>query len=291
MSAVREHGRGALRWLALDALERRGVRHGFTLRRGGASRGAFSSLNFSSRAGDRPERVRENWRRIEAAAGLPVRGWGLLSQVHGVRVDRVAAGGRACHHRREHPEADGMVTASPGVALGILTADCLPVVLGIPGAPAVAVAHAGWRGTLGGIAPAAARELARLAGGAVGDVVAGLGPSIGRCCYQVGEEVRAAFLAAWGPALARRILTRSDPWRLDLPAANLIQLREAGIPARQLARVPLCTCCRKDLFFSYRRDGERSGRMLNFAVGAGPGGTDRPRRVPAGRASAGGRRA
>lgn len=291
MSAVLEHGRGPLRWLALDALERRGVRHGFTLRRGGASRGAFSSLNFSARAGDLPERVRENWRRLEEAAGLPARGWGLLSQVHGVRVDRVAAGGRSCHHRLEHPEADGMVTSSPGVVLGILTADCLPVILGLPGSPAVGVAHAGWRGTLGGIAPAAARALARLAGGAPEDVVAGLGPSIGRCCYEVGEEVRAAFVASWGLALARRVFTRSDPWRLDLQAANLIPLREAGIPARHLSRIPLCTCCRKELFFSHRRDGARSGRMLNFAVGAGGSGAGVPAGAPAGRGlTAGSRR-
>jgi hypothetical protein len=268
-AAIAEHRRGRLRWLAAELLERRGIRHGFTLRTGGASRGAFASLNFSSRGGDLPERVRENWRRLEAAAGLPARGWALLSQVHGARVENVERGDLACHHRRDHPEADAMVAAHrPRIVLGVLTADCLPVILGVPGARAAAIAHAGWRGTLEGVVMAAVRELCSATGVPPRDVVAALGPSIGRCCYQVGDEVRAAFLERWGAAYTRRIFQRSDPWRLDLPAANLLQLREAGVPVRAIEVMPLCTCCRADLFFSYRRDGPRSGRMLNFAATA-----------------------
>lgn len=264
---MRERSRGALRWLTLDRLERHGMRHGFTLRRGGASRGVCASLNFSAREADLPERVRENWRRIEAAANLPRRGWALLSQVHGARIERIEAGDSFCHHRRHHPEADGMVTVRPAVVLGVLTADCLPVILAAPAAGAVGIAHAGWRGTLAGVAAATAQALADLTGVAPADLVAGLGPAIGRCCYQVGEDVHEAFLLAWGPGLARRVFTQADPWRLDLQAANMIQLREAGIPARHLSQVPLCTSCRRDLFFSYRRDGHRSGRMLNFVAG------------------------
>jgi hypothetical protein len=212
MSAVviTEHRRGRLRWLGADLLERRGVRHGFTLRTGGASRGAFSSLNFSSREGDRPERVSANWRRLEQAANLPSRGWALLSQVHGARVERVLAGAAFCHHRRDHPEADGMATDRAGVVLGVLTADCLPVVLALPGATVVAIAHAGWRGTLEGIVPATVRELCAISGAAPDDVVAALGPAIGRCCYRVGDDVRDAFRARWGDAHARRILRGTD---------------------------------------------------------------------------------
>ena len=266
--AIAEHRRGRLRWLAAGLLERRGVRHGFTQRAGGASRGAFSSLNFSSREGDVPARVTDNWRRLEAAANLPARGWALSSQVHGARVERIVGGGPACHHRRNHPEADGMATERPGVILGVLTADCLPVVLALPGATAVAIAHAGWRGTLEGIVAATVRELCALSGAAPGDVVAALGPAIGGCCYQVGDEVREAFVTRWGAAHARRILKRSDPWRLDLQAANLIQLRETGVRAPNTAALPLCTSCRPDLFFSFRRDGPRSGRMLSFVTAA-----------------------
>lgn len=258
-----EHRRGRVRWLASGLLERHGVRHGFTLRGGGASRGAFASLNFSSREGDPAARVRENWRRLEAAAGLPARGWALLSQVHGARVERAGEGRAACHHRTGCAEADAIATDRPNVVLGVLTADCLPVVLAVPGGGAVAIAHAGWRGTLEGVVSAAVRELCALAGASPADVLAAIGPSIGRCCYQVGDEVRESFRARWGAGHARRVLERADPWRLDLQAANLRQLRELGVRARNVATVPLCTCCRADLFFSYRRDG-RTGRMLNF---------------------------
>jgi hypothetical protein len=276
--AITEHRRGRLRWLTAEALERSGVRHGFTLRTGGASHGAFSSLNFSSREGDLPDRVTENWRRLERAANLPSRGWALLSQVHGARVELISAGATACHHRRNHPEADGMATDRAGIVLGVLTADCLPVVLAVPGTPAVAIAHAGWRGTLEGVVAGTVRELCTVSGAAPGDVVAALGPAIGRCCYRVGDEVMEAFRTRWGARQARRILEKSDPWKLDLQAANLLQLREAGVRPSAMAAVPLCTSCRDDLFFSYRRGGSRTGRMLSFVTSAAkgpsaPGGT------------------
>jgi YfiH family protein len=265
--AIIEHRHGGLVWFAAAHLERCGVRHGFTSRSGGASRGAFSSLNFSSREGDVPARVTENWGRLETAASLPARGWALLSQVHGARVERVVAGGPACHHRRNHAEADGLATRAKGVVLGVLTADCLPVVLAVPGGGAVAIAHAGWRGTLEGVVQQTVRELCDLAGAVPHEILAAIGPSIGRCCLQVGREVHAAFHERWGAAHARRILEKSDPWRLDLPTANLIQLREIGVRTSNVAFVQHCTCCRKDLFFSYRRDG-RTGRMLNFVTAA-----------------------
>jgi len=264
--AIIEHRHGGMAWFAAELLERRGVRHGFTTRNGGASRGAFSSLNFSSRAGDVPGRVIENWGRIETAATLPASGWALLSQVHGARVERVAAGGPSCHHRRNHAAADGLATTAKGVVLGVLTADCLSVILTVPGAGAVAMAHAGWRGTLAGVVPATVRELCASAGAEPHEILAAIGPSIGRCCLQVGGEVHEAFHERWGAAHTRRILEKSDPWRLDLQTANLIQLREAGVRSSNVAIVQLCTCCRKDLFFSYRRDGSRSGRMLNFVM-------------------------
>ena len=159
--AIVEHRRGGVIWFSAEHLERRGVPHGFAARTGGASRGPFASLNFSSREGDVPARVVENWARLEAAASLPAAGWALLSQVHGARVERVVAGAAACHHRRNHAAADALVTAQPNVVLGVLTADCLPVVLAVPGGSAVAIAHAGWRGTLEGVVQETVRELVR----------------------------------------------------------------------------------------------------------------------------------
>jgi hypothetical protein len=215
--------------------------------------------------------VIENWSRLETAAALPVAGWGLLSQVHGARVARAGAAGPACHHRRNHAEADALVATRQGVVLGVLTADCLPVILAVPGGSAVAIAHAGWRGTLEGVVQETVRELCAAAGAEPDEILAAIGPSIGRCCFQVGTEVHEAFYERWGAAHARRILVKSDPWRLDLPTANLIQLRETGLRTSNVAFVQHCTCCRKDLFFSYRRDGTKSGRMLNWATAADKG--------------------
>lgn len=251
-------------WLSIDLLESRGVTHGFTLRYGGVSRGGFASLNFTTRQGDKAERVRENWRRFEEAAGLPRDGWALVSQVHGAVVAAAGEGRGSCHHRRDCPEADALVTEVPGVTLGVLTADCLPVVLAGPEGRVVAVAHAGWRGTLLGVVPRALKRLPLEGKRDFRGITAGLGPAVGRCCFQVGDEVYEAFREKWGRSFSRRVFARADPWRLDLQQANRIQLLEAGLEDTQIASLPFCTVCRPDLFFSHRRDGERTGRMLSF---------------------------
>jgi YfiH family protein len=262
---VRERRRGRLVWLSLDLLETRGVDHGFTLRYGGVSRGGVASLNFTSRQGDLPERVRENWRRLEAAAGLPAGRWSLVSQVHGTDVVRAGRGRKPCHHRRTCPPADALVTTDPGVTVAVLTADCLPVILAAPGGRAAAVAHAGWRGALAGVVPRAVASLAAAGGAEPGDLAAGLGPAIGSCCFQVGEEVYEAFRKERGLPFARRVFQREDPWLLDLRQVCRIDLIEAGLREKNIDGVPLCTSCRRDLFFSHRRDGEPTGRMLAFA--------------------------
>jgi YfiH family protein len=260
---VRHFRRGRLSWLEFDHLRKCGVRHGFTQRYGGTSRGAFSSLNFTSRQGDDPVRVRENWRRLEEAAALPPKGWALVSQVHGAAVVKGGEGRAACHDRIECPAADALVTSSRAVTLGILTADCLAVIMAAPDGGSVAAAHAGWKGTLEGVAVKALRAME---GTAPAGVRAGLGPCIGACCYEVGDDIYERFRKKWGMDYARRVFRRQGGWRLDLQAANLVQLLEAGLREEDIAAVPLCTSCRRDLFFSHRRDGERTGRMLAYAV-------------------------
>jgi YfiH family protein len=148
------------------------------------------------------------------------------------------------------------------VTLGVLTADCLPVILAAPEAGAVGAVHAGWRGTLEGIA---LRAVLSLAGRSGAGVMAGLGPCIGRCCYEVGDDMHERFRKKWGKDYAGKVFRRRGGWRLDLQKANRLQLLEAGVREKDIAAVPLCTSCRRDLFFSHRRDGERTGRMLAFA--------------------------
>jgi YfiH family protein len=207
---------------------------------------------FEQRLGDGPPETRiEAFSRVRRA----VREGGrlhLMNQVHGARVVRAPFAGT--------PEADAALACEPGVLVGVQTADCLPVLLVLPTQRAVAVAHAGWRGTAAGVVRKAL-EVLLAKGGEPADVVAALGPSIGPCCYEVGDELRPAL----GPE-AEAHFHRGPRGRphLDVRAVNVDQLREAGVPADHIHHVDDCTSCRKDLYYSYRRDGPGTGRMISF---------------------------
>ncbi len=175
----------------------------------------------------------------------------LLRQVHGRTVQRAPWAGL--------PDGDAAVADAPGLLLGIETADCLPVLIVDPQRQAVAAAHAGWRGTVAGVAAAAVVEL--VAGGSrAEDLLAAFGPAIGPCCYEVGEELRVAFPG--GDAFFTR--APSGRSHLDVRQANLAQLETAGLDPKHIHSVEHCTRCRPDLYYSYRRDGARGGRMVSF---------------------------
>jgi YfiH family protein len=176
----------------------------------------------------------------------------LLKQVHGAVVEEAPWDAR--------PSADAAVAVAPGFLLGIQTADCLPVLLVDPRRRAVAAAHAGWRGTAAGVASRAVEALAAR-GSRPDDLFAALGPAVGACCYEVGEELREAF----GPSGAAffRPGPRGRP-HLDVRAANVRQLLDAGLRADAIHHVSDCTRCRADLYHSYRRDGRAAGRMISF---------------------------
>jgi purine-nucleoside/S-methyl-5'-thioadenosine phosphorylase / adenosine deaminase len=176
----------------------------------------------------------------------------LLKQIHGATV--VEAPWDAI------PEADAAVALAPGEILGVETADCLPVLLVDPRRRAVAVAHAGWRGTAALVARRALEALAAR-GSRTDEVLVALGPGIGPCCYEVGDELRSAF-GAGAEAFFRP--GRNGRPHLDVRAANVRQLVEAGARPERLFHVPDCTRCREDLYYSYRRDGKGAGRMISF---------------------------
>lgn len=175
----------------------------------------------------------------------------FLRQVHGCAVARPPW--------TEPPDADASVTGQAGDLLAIETADCLPILIVDPIRRQVAAAHAGWRGTVARVAQAAVRGLVD-AGSEPLDLLACLGPSIGPCCYEVGEDVEEAF-----GATGARFLVPGTGGRkhLDVTAANRFQLVGAGLAASKIDTLDLCTRCREDLFFSYRRDGANAGRMIS----------------------------
>jgi hypothetical protein len=217
----------------------------FSTRAGGVSEGPYASLNLGLKTEDEPARVAENRRRLCKAAECDPAVATTAMQVHGARVARAEPRGLVAPVAPLEP-CDGLWSDRPGLALIVLTADCLPVVLcRTEGEPALAVLHAGWRGLLAGILEAGVAAL----GGAPAACV---GPGIGLCCYEVGEEVAAPFRARFGAGVA-------TGGRLDLRTATARALAAAGVAS--VSHVERCTACEADVFFSHRRDGGRTGRQ------------------------------
>jgi purine-nucleoside/S-methyl-5'-thioadenosine phosphorylase / adenosine deaminase len=224
-----------------------GARAAFSTRIGGLSEAPYDALNVGILTGDEFERVGENRRRLAASIERDPQGVVMARQAHGAELRR--------HNAPQEPrvfadvvkspdEADGQVTSNPELTPLVIVADCLPVAMVGPGG--VAMAHCGWRGLAGGI-------VARVAD-AVEAEAAAIGPGIGPCCYEVGEEVLSAFADLDGVARGRM---------LDLTAVATGLLERAGVGTIESSG--LCTSCNPELFYSHRRDGERTGRQAGLA--------------------------
>lgn len=242
--------------------------HGFFTRRGGVSPPPYASLNAGLRGGDRPEHVRTNLERIAAALSVPAGRIFCAAQVHGDRVLRVSGSEPSVFGSDEPIRADGLVTGERGLYLGILTADCVPLLLLDPGRPAVGAVHAGWRGTQKGISAKAVRVMTAAFGCEPPELLAALGPAVGPCCYVVGDEVACLFLE--GDPETGPFLRPQGPGRWTLNLAGVIrhQLMRSGVRHENIVSSSTCTCCRKDLFFSVRAEGDPTGRQISV-IGLG----------------------
>lgn len=237
-------------WLRAEWPAPAGVIAGTTLRAGGTSAGPYASLNLGAHVGDDPEAVRENRRRFVAACGLPVEPpW--LRQVHGRRVVAAGSGSPAA-------PADAIVADRPGAVCAVLTADCLPVVFASSSGREIAVAHAGWRGLLTGVLEATLGALAT----PPPELLAWLGPAISQAAFEVGDEVREAFVRSDPGAAAHFRPNDRGRWQADLYGLARGRLERCGV--RQVFGGGRCTFGEPAAFFSYRRDG-RCGRMATFA--------------------------
>ncbi len=240
-----------------ESLSADGLVHSIFTRLGGVSREPFDSLNVGGAVGDDPAAVAENHERVYARLGLSAAQVTSPRQIHGNRV--VAITGHQAGSTV--PDSDGLVTTTPGVALLLRFADCQPVLLYDPAHHALALVHAGWRGVAQGIARRAVEAMVQAYGTRPGDLLAGLGPAIGPCCYTVGDKVAAAMgyvLPDWSGALSS---LGEDQWSLDLSAANAQQLSAEGV--QQIEPADICTACNQHEFYSHRGDNGRTGR---FAV-------------------------
>ena len=218
----------------------------FSTRVGGVSAGSFESLNLGILTADEPDNVVENRRRLCTAVGADPESATMAWQVHGGRVSKADSRGIVTPGT-VYERCDGLWTDSPGRALVLLTADCFPVALvRTSGPPSLAVLHVGWRGLLEGIAEEGVEALRG------NGIVAAIGPGIGPCCYEVGDEVAEPYRERFGD----EILTGRN---LDLGLATERALLEAGCTT--VERSGRCTSCEADLFFSHRRDHGRTGRQ------------------------------
>lgn len=222
------------------------MRHGFFTRRGGVSGGVYSSLNCGPGSADDASAVRENRARVARALDAPA---GLVSlyQVHGRDIVVVDDGYNVDGPR---PKADGLVTRRRGIALGILSADCAPVLFADVQAEVIGACHAGWRGALAGVTDATVEAMERL--GAKRDRIrAAIGPAIGQESYEVSEPFRTDFLAAdTGNAVFFAPGRRAGHWQFDLPGYLKQRLHRADVAGENLG---LDTCADAARFFSYRR--------------------------------------
>jgi YfiH family protein len=230
------------------------VQAAFSLRGGGVSAPPWASLNLGTHVGDDPAAVRENRRRLAAALALPAEPvW--LEQVHGVEVWRPPAGGAREAAADLPPRADAIVVDRPGVVAAIMVADCLPVLFCDREGSVIAAAHAGWRGLAAGVLENTVAAMGRPAG----RLLAWLGPAIGSAKFEVGGEVREAFLAADPGAATRFRAGAGDRWMCDLPGLARDRLHTLGVGAVWGGEE--CTASEPGRFFSHRRDAPRTGRM------------------------------
>jgi len=246
------------------------LRHGFSTRAGGVSTVyGGSSLNLGWTKEDDPALVVENRRRFARAVSGRDEKAIALRQVHSatIRVVREGDGPFEKPDGRALLEGDGLMTDVPGRLLGIQTADCVPVMVVDTEKRAVAVFHAGWRGTVAGIVEAGVARMGEEFGSRAEDLVAAVGPSIGVCCYSVGEEVRTAFRDRF--AYADQLFRESaNVLSVDLWEANRRQLLEAGVPVERIAVIGECTGCAVSAtgerrYFSHRVDRGVTGRMMS----------------------------
>jgi YfiH family protein len=241
-------------------------RHGFTTRAGGVSGPPFETLNLGRKWGDSPDSVDENHRRLLAVAGAGA--MFRVSQVHGTRIVRVRRGDEP--RAIASMQADGLCSDEPGAGLSIHVADCTPILLACPCTGACAALHAGWRGTVTGIARAGVETMVAQFGSRPEELRVALGPCIGTCCFEVGPEVVDALLAAHPAARDNGCVVKGrHKDHIDLRRVQRLELESAGVLPEHIDSSRDCTHCDPDgRFFSFRKAGRATGQMVGFVLAA-----------------------
>ena len=261
-----ENGVVYLTWPAIEKIE--GIRHAFSTRIGGVSKEHLSSMNLSFSRGDDPANVRENYRRFCEAAGFEVENIVTSDQAHTTKVRYVTKAdcGSGVTRDRDFHDIDGMITDEPGVVLATFYADCVPLYFVDPVHRAIGLSHSGWRGTVAKIGAKFVAYIQREYGSKPENIIAAIGPSICRSCYEVGEEVAEEFKQVFLPEEIPLIMDDkgNGKYQLDLWKANELILTQAGIRKENLDITDICTCCNSDKLFSHRASHGKRGNLGCF---------------------------
>ncbi|MFC4617267.1 peptidoglycan editing factor PgeF [Camelliibacillus cellulosilyticus] len=250
------------------SLKDRRIIAGMSSRLGGVSEAPFASLNLGFHVKDRIEAVKENRRRLGETLGIDPSRWVCAEQVHGTELARITgkdAGRGALEPSDALSGIDGFYTSEPDLLLVTGHADCVPLYFYSKTAPAVGLAHAGWRGTVGEIGARMVERLEEDFGIKPNELSVIIGPSIGVCCYEVDDQV-ADHVGAISNIAYDKVMVKKENGRymLNLQELNAQILEKQGVPRDRIAITTLCTSCRTDLFYSHRKEQGRTGRMLSY---------------------------
>lgn len=256
-------------FITFPKLVKAGVKHGFSTRIGGVSEGHFSSMNLSFNRGDDPKKVYENFRRIADAIGFCQDDLVLSAQVHTTEFRVVSEKDKGDGILRPTvPGIDGLVTDEPGIPMYTSYADCVPILFYDPVHKVAAMTHSGWRGTVAGIGKKMVAFMGEKYQSRPEEIVAAIGPSICRACYEVSEDVAIEFKKAYPEAEVEAFLDEKGggKYQLDLWKANELLLYRAGILPDNLDITDLCTCCNSENLFSHRASHGKRGNLGAFMV-------------------------
>ena len=244
------------------------VHHGFSTRLGGVSQGCYASMNLSFTRGDDEAAVRENYHRIAKSIGVKCENMVLSQQTHttNVRVVTEKDKGKGIVKPLDYTDVDGMVTNIHGICLVTFYADCVPLYFVDPVQKAIGLSHSGWRGTVGEIGKETIRKMEEQYGSDPKDILAAVGPSICKDCYEVSEDVILEFQKNFKERYWKDLFYRKEngKYQLDLWKANEIIFKESGILPEHIAVTNVCTHCNSEILYSHRTSGDRRGNLAAF---------------------------
>lgn len=243
------------------------IRHCFTTKQGGVSEGCFATMNLGFNRGDSNINVLENYERIAGKLGLSTKNFVLTKQIHEATVLRVTSEdrGNGIFFEQKFDGVDGFVTNEKNVVLTAFFADCVPLFFYDPVNQAIGISHAGWKGTVLKIGPQTVKKMQLEFGTDPKDLLVGIGPSIGKCCYEVSEDVKKQFdLSFNDDIIASVAYPRKDKYLLDLWKTNEMSLIDCGVKKEHIEISNVCTQCNSSNFYSHRVMGNARGSQIGI---------------------------